>query len=143
MAACLPPLKPIFNWFLETARALTTGSSSRSRSRARYGYGYGSRSKPNSLGYLKQAESSIAMDDMTGRSEYSGEAGDQKRGGPYKVRVSGGKEVGDYGTDPNRPVHRAPPRWENEKAQKSDDSILPLQKPDKCIMRTTEVTISS
>ncbi|GME41292.1 Bacterial alpha-L-rhamnosidase [Neofusicoccum parvum] len=90
IAASLPALKPLFNWFLETARAITS-SGGRSGNRRPSGYNaYGSRSA--ALGYMKQPESSsFALGSM---SRSRGEA-DTKMD-PYVAQVSVGVKEGIF-----------------------------------------------
>ncbi|EOD50312.1 putative phosphatidylserine decarboxylase protein [Neofusicoccum parvum UCRNP2] len=90
IAASLPALKPLFNWFLETARAITS-SGGRSGNRRPSGYNaYGSRSA--ALGYMKQPESSsFALGSM---SRSHGEA-DTKMD-PYVAQVSVGVKEGIF-----------------------------------------------
>ncbi|KAF2469141.1 uncharacterized protein BDR25DRAFT_229933 [Lindgomyces ingoldianus] len=123
IAASLPALKPLFNWFLETARAITSGGRSKGSGYKASGY-----KGAGSLGYQKQASDSrsIALHSLTSK-------GDSTPGGyknPYNVRVT---TKGEKDT------------WDMERAKTSDESILPLQRPEPGshqIVMTREVRVS-
>ncbi|KAF2186463.1 hypothetical protein K469DRAFT_630246 [Zopfia rhizophila CBS 207.26] len=121
IAASLPALKPLFNWFLETARAISSGG----RSKVSYKRG-------SSLGYHKQSDNSsksIALQSMASKAGSS--PGGFKN--PYHVRITTDKP-GMMDKD-----------WDMERAKKSDDSILPLQRPQPAanrIVMTREVVVS-
>lgn len=79
IAASLPTLKPLFNWFLEAARAITSGSRSKHSGYRVSGYGNG----PNSLGYHKtdeQSKTSFGLHSLPSRGESLSK--------PYNVKVS-------------------------------------------------------
>ncbi|KAF2111020.1 hypothetical protein BDV96DRAFT_500396 [Lophiotrema nucula] len=124
IAASLPALKPLFNWFLETARAITSGGRTRGSGYKASGY-----KGANSLGYQKTSETSgsIALQSLSGK-------GDPTPKNPYHVRVT------------TRPTGLADKEaWDMERAKTSDESILPLQHPDPGttgIVMTREVRIS-
>jgi hypothetical protein len=128
LAACLGTLKPLFNWFLDTARALTTGSQ---RSR-KYGYGYGSNYNRNSaVGYLKQREADIHMRDIsTPRLQ------NPSNKELYNVNVTSG-----HGACGSKSSGSASPTGEIERDNKSEDYILGRHHRGG-IVRTTEVQIS-
>lgn len=133
IAASLPALKPLFNWCLETARAITSGSGNRSK---RSGYGY---KRNSSLGYLKADEASsrsVALESI--QSRMNNPTGGKS---PYHVRVT--CESVDLTTRGIRKDEHGG-KWDMEGAKKSDDSILPLQRPPVGheIVRTTEVHVS-
>jgi hypothetical protein len=130
LAACLGTLKPLFNWFLETARAMTAGSSHRGK------YGYGSNYKRHSsLGYLKQYEAGVQMDNLSARVQNADNTPKQN----YNVMVSSGRA---YRKESNG-SGASSPSWEPEIPSKSEDNILTYEKFDKRgIVRTTEVKIS-
>lgn len=152
VAACLPALKPLFNWFLETARAITS-SGGRSGNRRRTGYsGYGSRSTAH--GYMKQQDS-FAMASIS-RSRADAELG---KVDPYVAKVSVGvKEVdrelplaSDASRDSGGAVSKASKEgekeWDSEARKTSDDGILShaggSSRPrGRVILRTTEVHVS-
>ncbi|KAK0664703.1 hypothetical protein DIS24_g215 [Lasiodiplodia hormozganensis] len=152
VAACLPALKPLFNWFLETARAITS-SGGRSGNRRRTGYsGYGSRSTAH--GYMKQQDS-FAMASIS-RSRADAELG---KVDPYVAKVSVGvKEVdrelplaSDASRDSGGAVSKASKEgekeWDSEARKTSDDGILShaggSPRPrGRVILRTTEVHVS-
>ncbi|OJD40489.1 phosphatidylserine decarboxylase [Diplodia corticola] len=156
VAACLPALKPLFNWFLETARAIT---SSGGRSGIRRPTGYGSRS--TTLGYMKQHDS-FAM------ASISRSRGDAAMGkiGPYVAQVSVGvKEVGkkapgldrglplssdlsrDSGGSGSKASKEGEKHWDVEARKTSGDGILSHEEGGSrprghVILRTTEVHVS-
>ncbi|ORX97794.1 hypothetical protein BCR34DRAFT_607135 [Clohesyomyces aquaticus] len=125
IAASLPALKPLFNWFLDAARAITSGG----RTKGSNGYKASGYKGAGSLGYQKQTSDSnrsIAMHSLTSKGEPT--PGGHKN--PYNVRVTtvGEKE-----------------QWDMERAKNSDESILPLQRPDpgtNHIVMTREVRVS-
>ncbi|KAF2205511.1 hypothetical protein GQ43DRAFT_362224 [Delitschia confertaspora ATCC 74209] len=101
IAACLPALKPLFNWFLETARAFTTGQG-RTTGYNKNGYKNGA-----SLGYQKHSDrssKSIGMNSLTNKSMDSPKH-------PYNVRVIATEDKD----------------WDMDRAKTSDESIIPLQ----------------
>lgn len=101
VAASLPALKPLFNWFLEGVRAITSGG----RTRKTNGY-----KGVSSLGYQKQSEASSRS---IGLHSLGGSKNDTVKS-PYNVQITG---VADKEA------------WDMDHAKKSDDSILPLQQP--------------
>ena len=123
IAASLPSLKPLFNWFLETARAITSGGRSRASEYRASGY------KAGSLGYQKQSDSSnrsIALQSLT----------NNKGASPYNVRIT---------TAPTGLADKE--AWDMVHAKESDESIRPLQYPHVAagrngIVMTKEVHIS-
>ncbi|KAF2662041.1 hypothetical protein K491DRAFT_710453 [Lophiostoma macrostomum CBS 122681] len=122
IAASLPSLKPLFNWFLETARAITSGGRSKGGDYRASGYNAGS------LGYQKQSDGSnrsIALQSLT-----------NKGASPYNVRVT---------TAPTGLADKE--AWDMVHAKESDESIRPLQYPHAAagrngIVMTREVRIS-
>lgn len=130
IAASLPSLKPLFNWALETARAITSGG--RSRGTGKPGY-----KGPNSLGYnnmADQSSKSIALHSLTSRGDTT--PGSSK--GPYNVRVTTNHHHHTGLADKEA--------WDMVRAKNSDESILPLQRPEpghNGIMMTKEVRISN
>lgn len=161
IAASLPALKPLFNWFLETARAITS-SGGRTGNRRPSGYnGYGSRSA--TLGYLKQPDSSSFA--MASMSRSRGDAENMKVD-PYVAQVSVGvREVGQLDSRLNtglpltskgsressgstsKASKQGEKDWDLEARKTSGDGILPhedetLRPRGRGILRTTEVTVS-
>jgi hypothetical protein len=124
LAASLPTLKPLFNWALDTARAITSAGRT-------HGSGLRGTKGANSLGYHKQSEvssKSVELQSMASK-------GDSQRS-PYEVEISGKK-------GPSGIAERD--LWETERGKSSEESILPLQHPDagkNRIVRTTEVHVS-
>lgn len=125
IAASLPSLKPLFNWFYDTARAITSGGRTKASGYKASGYkGVGS------LGYHKQSENSsksIALHSMNSK-------GDSTPRGPYNVRIT---------THPTGLADKE--AWDMMNAKNSDESILPLQNPEHNphgIVMTREVRIS-
>ncbi|KAF2458433.1 hypothetical protein BDY21DRAFT_284201 [Lineolata rhizophorae] len=114
IAACLPAIKPLFAWFLETARNITTGSGLRSRE-----YHKGA----SSLGYIKHTakDQSVVMDSLPSRNA------------PYNVNVTSGASSPDGTTDDRV--------WIAEESKKSNESIEQLTK-NNGIMKTREVRIA-
>lgn len=126
IAASLPTLKPLFNWFLETARAITSGSRTLGGSYKVNG--------PNTRGgYQNKTESwnnnSIAMHSYSGKGEASSTNSDN----PYNVKIT---------TQPTGLADKE--GWEAQR-KGSDESIIPLQPlhplSAKGIVRTREVTV--
>ncbi|CAI6334434.1 unnamed protein product [Periconia digitata] len=121
IAGSLPSLKPLFNWFLQTARAITSGG----RSRAAKGY-----KGPISLGYQDMpgdsSRRSIALRSFptTTGSPTNGES-------PYEVHVTT-KRQGQRPKDP----------WDIESAKISDESIQPLHINEPGITMTREVRVT-
>ncbi|OMP86311.1 hypothetical protein BK809_0003481 [Diplodia seriata] len=158
VAACLPALKPLFNWFLETARAITS-SGGRSGNRRPTGYaGYGSRS--TTLGYMKQQDS-FAMASLS-RPRGDTELGKMDQ---YVAQVSVGvKEVGkkdprldtglplssngsrDSGGSVSKASKEGEKDWDSEARKTSGDGILTHEDGGSrprghVILRTTEVHV--
>ncbi|KAF2875984.1 hypothetical protein BDV95DRAFT_485556 [Massariosphaeria phaeospora] len=120
IAASLPSLKPLFNWFLETARAITSGA------RSKAGSGYRAYDGPHAEGYHKQSDNSIALNSLSSR-------GIMTRS-PYHVRIS---------TEPSGLAEKDV--WDMDHSKNSDESILPLARPDagmNRIVMTREVRVS-
>ncbi|CAO2649724.1 Nn.00g010160.m01.CDS01 [Neocucurbitaria sp. VM-36] len=105
IAASLPTLKPLFNWFLEAARAMTTGNRSKGAS-----YGVSG----NSRGYQNKTEQwnkDIAMDSFPSK----GDSSPTSSKSPYHVRIT------------TQATGRADKEgWEAQRKD-SDESIMPLQ----------------
>lgn len=125
IAASLPSLKPLFNWFLETARALTSASRSRGTGRA------SAYKHHNSLGYQDvgdASDKSINLQSFSGRGTSSAGGGN-----PYNVRVT----TSHTGLADKE-------AWDMVHAKDSDESIRPLQPPvtHSGIMMTKEVRVS-
>lgn len=98
VAASLPALKPLFNWFLDTARAFTSATRTKNNGYNNYHKG------ASSLGYQKQTEdSSIGLHSLATKTDSPRD--------PYSVDV----------------LHPHEKEWDMEIAKKSDDSILPQQ----------------
>jgi hypothetical protein len=102
IAASLPTIKPLFNSFLDVAKALASGSRSKNASH----HIKGSRS---STGYQKTTDKSIAMDSFVTKGTPSPPRSNANE--PYSVHVTGlaDQEV-----------------WEAER-KGSDESNLPLR----------------
>jgi hypothetical protein len=122
IAASLPSLKPLFNWFYESALAFTTRISKNS------GYRTSAYKAGASLGYQKQqsdGSSSIALHSFTNK--------DVTRD-PYNVQVT------------SVPTGRADKEaWDMMNAKNSDESIRPLKEnvpKQNGILMTKEVRIS-
>jgi hypothetical protein len=126
IAASLPTLKPLFNWCLEAARAITTGRGTDGTRRAS---AYNNR---NSLGYQDmgdRSDKSINLQSITSRGGSSATSSN-----PYKVRIT---------TSPARFADKE--SWDTVLSKHSDESIQPLQSPTAVhngIMMTREVRIS-
>ena len=123
IAASLPSLRPLFNWFYESARAFTTGRSKGSEYR-RSGY-----KGAGSLGYRKQSDGSSS----DGLQSFSSRKNSMPRG-PYNVQVT------------SAPTGRADKEaWDIMHAKNSNESIIPLQDLERNqhgILMTKEVRIS-
>jgi hypothetical protein len=126
IAASLPALKPLFNSFLDAARAITSGSRSRGTGRA------SAYKHNNSLGYQDmgdRSDKSINLQSFTSRGASSGNSGN-----PYNVRITT-SHTGLADKD----------AWDLVHAKNSDESIRPLQSPPLThngIMMTKEVRVS-
>ncbi|KAF2675877.1 hypothetical protein K458DRAFT_482124 [Lentithecium fluviatile CBS 122367] len=126
IAASLPSLKPLFNWFLEAARAITSGSRSKGTGRAS---AYKNR---NSLGYQDvgdRSDKSINLQSFTSRGASSNTSGN-----PYNVRIT----TSHTGLADKE-------AWDMVHAKNSDESIRPLQPPvvaHNGILMTKEVRVS-
>lgn len=151
VAASLPALKPLFSWFLDTARAITSSGGGGNRRPTGY-------SRSASLGYQKQPDSSSFA--LTGMSRSRGDAEAGKLDA-YVAQVSaGGKE---HGMLDSRLGHVSPDGsrgsggtiskegdkgWDPDDARKnSEEGILPhvgtSSRPrGGVILRTTEVHVS-
>jgi hypothetical protein len=126
IAASLPALKPLFNWFLEAARAITTGRGSRETGRAS---AYMNRT---SLGYQDMGDKSDKSINL--QSFTSGGASSAASGKPYNVRITA-PHTGIAGNG----------AWDMVHTKQSDESIRPLQPPvavHNGIMMTKEVRVS-
>ena len=136
MAGCLPSLKPLFNWLLETAKALTISSYNRTR-RSDY-------KRTASFGYFKQQETSSRSVELGSiPSQITQASNNSAAKSPYAVRVTSGV-VSPYGQDvANHSLSLGDDKMRGmERAKTSDDSILPLRQGHGGIVRTTEVTVS-
>lgn len=125
IAASLPSLKPLFNWFLEAARAITSAGRSRGTGRA------SAYKKHNSLGYQDvgdRSDKSINLQSFTSKGASSASGGN-----PYNVRVT----TSHTGLADKE-------AWDMMHAKDSDESIRPLQPPvaHNGIMMTKEVRVS-
>jgi len=122
IAASLPSLKPLFNWALNTARAITSGGRTRATGTAYKG--------PNSLGYHDMGDQSnsrsIHMQSLKSRGDST--TGETRR--PYSVQIS---------TLPTGLADRE--AWDMVNAKDSDESIRPLEPGPKDIVMTTEVRV--
>ncbi|KAK7513601.1 phosphatidylserine decarboxylase [Phyllosticta citriasiana] len=149
IAASLPSLKPLFNWALQTARAITSsgGRTNNGPHRPRaspYGTYHGH-------GYVKQMESSsVALSSMP-NATYDGTRGDPYvaeitcGGGPDLERGVGESE-GRSGSQQSESLS-AGKEWETEARKNSGDEILdrepkPMNFAGGGILRTTEVSVS-
>jgi hypothetical protein len=126
MSASLPSLKPLFNWFLETAKALTTNS----RTRTRTGTQLSGFKRQSSMNYFKSETHKSRRDgafelESVAASERTENGGTSKGRDMYSVQVTG-------------------EGWDVEKAADgSNEAILPIQgvrSPNK-IMVTTNVVV--
>jgi hypothetical protein len=120
LAASLPPLKPLFNSFLKTARAMTAGSRAR---------GVSAYKGPGSLGYHDMGDhsgKSIALQSFT--SQGDGPFTSDTR--PYNVQIT--------------TQHADTNAWGMNHAKTSDESVLPLhnQAGHNGILMTKEVRVS-
>lgn len=137
IAACLPSLTPLFGWFLETAKALTTSGSKNRTHPSNY-------KRTASLGYFKQQDTSgrsVELGSLPTQTSQTDRNSAAKS--PYTVRVTSGG-AGPYGKDAAG-CGLSPgddKMWEMERAKTSDDSILPLRQGQGGIIRTTEVSVS-
>ncbi|KAF2786396.1 hypothetical protein K505DRAFT_318523 [Melanomma pulvis-pyrius CBS 109.77] len=124
LASSLPTLKPLFNWALDTARAIT--SAGRTHGSGLRGNG---QKGALSLGYHKTSDTSSKSVELHSVTTKGGSPR-----GPYNVEISG-KPTGIAERDV----------WEMERGKSSEESILPLQHPEpgkNRIVRTTEVRVS-
>ncbi|KAF2002055.1 hypothetical protein P154DRAFT_431759 [Amniculicola lignicola CBS 123094] len=114
IAASLPSLKPLFNWFLQTARAITSGGRTKGSGYKASGY-----NQPNALGYHKTTEGShrsIALQSLGSKGDTTPSSYSKN---PYNVRITGAP-----------PTSQAEKEiWDMDRAKTSDESILPLQSP--------------
>lgn len=123
IAASLPTLKPLFNWFLETARSFTTGHRSKNAS-------YGVNGTKNSAGYKNTTdawEKNIPMERFT-RNDNASSATSTSGKDPYSVKITGLAERD---------------AWEATRKD-SDESIYPLRPnngPGSGILRTKEISV--
>ncbi|EKG13089.1 hypothetical protein MPH_09765 [Macrophomina phaseolina MS6] len=159
IAGSLPALKPLFNWFLETARAITS-SGGRTGARRPSGYnGYGSAG----FGYLKQPDSSSYA--LASLSRSRGDAENPKVD-PYVAEISvGGHERATVVSTLDKGLHltskgsressgstskaskEGEKDWDLDARKTSGDGILPQDgetgRPrGHVILRTTEVHVS-
>lgn len=125
IAASLPSLKPLFISFLESARAITSGGRTKGSAFKPSGY-----KQAGSLGYHKQDDNSsrsIALNSLASK-------GTGTPTSPYNVKVtSHATGLADKEA------------WEMLQAKNSDESIRPLQHPERPvngIVMTREVRIS-
>lgn len=125
IAGSLPSLKPLFNWFLKTARGIT--SSGKSRKGGVTGY-----NGPTSLGYQDMQSGSgrrsIALRTLTNH------AGSPTDNDPYDITIT---------TQRQKPKPKDP--WDIESAKISDESISPLQSKNpgqRGILMTREVQVT-
>jgi len=124
MSASLPALKPLFNWFLETAKALTTNS------RTRTGTQLSAYKRNSSLNYFKSDTHKSRRDgtfelESVAASERTDNGGTSRGRDMYSVKVTG-------------------EGWDAEKAvEGSNEAILPIQgvRSQNEIMVTTNVVV--
>ncbi|KAJ4363969.1 hypothetical protein N0V83_009423 [Neocucurbitaria cava] len=125
IAASLPTLKPLFNWFLETARAITSGGRSKGGSYRVSGHSRGYQNKTD------QWNKDIPMDSFP---TSKGDSSPTSSKSPYHVRIT------------TQPTGRADKEgWEAQRKD-SDESIMPLQphhalNSNGGIVMTREVTV--
>ncbi|KAF2737662.1 hypothetical protein EJ04DRAFT_510103 [Polyplosphaeria fusca] len=128
LSASLPALKPLFNWALETAKAITSGGRTKVSGYKASGY-----QGAGSLGYQKtsgHSDGSIALRSLT--TDKDTVLGGNKH--PYSVRIT---------TQPTNLADKE--TWDMENARTSDESILPLQHPEARqtrIVMTREISVS-
>ncbi|KAF2754988.1 hypothetical protein EJ05DRAFT_118501 [Pseudovirgaria hyperparasitica] len=132
IAANLPCLKPLFNWFLDTARAISSKSEPTLRNIRTAGCGY----HAAAVGYINRNNSdeiSIALEGLTGPK-------DQYSGTPYGKTHT----VIEGGAGENEKIEGKSLGWLLDEASRSDESILIAGRmiPPRGIMRTTEVLVS-
>jgi len=135
IAACLPALRPLFAFILETAGAFTAGSRARSRSNANGRY------------YIQE---DFKMGSMPSQSTIS-------KGGGYNISISGGSEEearrqrsGTISSGPTSKLEASISpghSQENIIPQKETTTYVPSERErdgyrSKGIMRTTEVVVS-
>ncbi|KAJ4300007.1 hypothetical protein N0V90_005255 [Kalmusia sp. IMI 367209] len=123
VAASLPALKPLFNWALNTARAISSGGRTKATGRPSACNG------ANALGYHNmdsQFSNSIPMHSLVGKGNT---AGDERN--PYSVQLTT-QHSGKVDID----------TWGLVNAKGSGESIRPLEPGPKEIMITKEVCIS-
>ncbi|KAH7355703.1 hypothetical protein BKA66DRAFT_597566 [Pyrenochaeta sp. MPI-SDFR-AT-0127] len=125
IAASLPTLKPLFNWCLETAKAITSNSRT-------IGGSYKVNGPSSRVGYQNKTESwnhnSIAMDSYHSKGHSSSPNSES----PYNVRIS------------TQPTGLADKEGWDAQRKGSDESIIPLQPHPlsaKGIVRTREVRV--
>jgi hypothetical protein len=122
ISASLPSLKPLFNWFLETAKAFTTNSRSRTGTQ-----NSGFKRNP-SLNYFKsdtfksKNDGAFELASVTA-SERTENGGTSKGRDMYSVKVTG-------------------EGWDAEKGRcESDEAILPIQGGDGNEIRVTKSVV--
>ncbi|KAK8240245.1 phosphatidylserine decarboxylase [Phyllosticta capitalensis] len=145
IAASLPSLKPLFNWALQTARAITSsGGRTNAAPRPRPSY--------HGHGYVKQMESSsVALSSMP-NATYDGTRGDPYiaeitcGAGPDLERGNGEQQIGRSGSRQSENESTGK-EWETDARKNSGEEILSrepktLNFASGGILRTTEVSVS-
>jgi hypothetical protein len=127
MAASLPALKPLFNWFLETAKTLTTKVGTRTRN----GTQFSAYKRTSSHNYFKSDDTHMS-----------------NRDGAFELSsIAASERTEDAGTSKGRDMYNAnvtSEGWDAEKGRyASDEHILPIQGSgsDNGIRVTTKVVV--
>lgn len=124
VAASLPALRPLFNWALNTAKALSSEGRTRMTGRGTTSFGYRTMaSRSNS-----HSNESIKMHSMHGKDT----ADDVKS--PYSVEVSTLQPIPSGRADKEA--------WDTVNAKDSNESIRPIGLGPRDITVTTEVRVS-
>lgn len=126
VAASLPALKPLFNWALNTARAISSGTRTKAGGRPSAYAG------AHSLGYHNMgshASKSIPMHSFHGKGDV--ESGSRN---PYSVQITTQHSQHSGKADKDT--------WDTVNAMDSEESIKPLGAGSKDITITTEVRVS-
>ncbi|KAF2138346.1 uncharacterized protein K452DRAFT_311699 [Aplosporella prunicola CBS 121167] len=152
MAASLPALKPLFSWFFDAARAMTTsngqpGTTKHTNGRHMLPSTYAYQRGTNNLGYLKQDDTNVALTSLSSThmetqtdyvAEVSGPAKEHHGGllshHHHRGGGSAGKETVSVGGSSTGK------EWDMDARKTSAEGILP---EDGCvgIVRTTEVRV--
>lgn len=128
IAASLPAIKPLFNWALNTARAISSGARTKGAGRPSAYAG------ANSLGYHNMGSNSHKSIPLR---SFQSTTGDMENGSrdPYSVQVSTQNSTEHSGKADKD-------AWDIVNAKDSDESLRPFGYGPKDISVTTEVHVS-